>query len=306
MKNTRLWILLALVMALITAPHPTVTRMVVLDSDPFYWLFVRSLILVLATAPFVLRARRQLREKMTARYVLESAVWMSIAVVCYVLAINYSQASYVAIISLIIPIVMVGLSIVLLGERMTRRATAGIILAALGAMVLVVLPIALAQGELSFYPLATGLALVNAFGFSMSIIRMRQANEHSHMPLTAIVGVYSLMVMTVSGGLFWWMGDPVRVSVSFEFWLAAIYSALWVALLARILMVKVFERLGAAFCSAMIYFETFLAVLLPVFILGEQLSLTMVVGGTLILAGLYVIEHHKRRHARHHFVWRHH
>jgi len=41
----------------------------------------------------------------------------------------------------------------------------------------------------------------------------------------------------------------------------------------------------------------------PIILLGEKLSPEMILGGILVLTGIYVMEHHKSTHAKHaHFA----
>jgi len=87
--------------------------------------------------------------------------------------------------------------------------------------------------------------------------------------------------------------------------LAVGYSGIVVALIGRALNVWSYERVGGAVMSALGYLETFVAILIPVVVLNEKLSPEMVIGGVLILFGVYIVEHHKHPHAKHHISLRH-
>ena len=124
--------------------------------------------------------------------------------------------------------------------------------------------------------------------------------------MKVVVWFNAVFVTIVSAVLYWLVGDKTMAPNNTEFWLAALYGGIGLAFIGRIMMVAILERLGPALFSGIGYLETFLAILTPIVILGERLSITMVVGGIMILIGLYVIEHHKRPHAHHHYTWRHH
>lgn len=216
-----------------------------------------------------------------------------------------SLASYVSIIVLIDPILLILISPLFTKETISRRAIAGITLAALGAMTVVFVPIAFYQNSLAFYPVATALTLINGVTYTFSIMFIRRADEQGA-PLIGSIGVNAFVTVIASWLLFMLFGNTSQTPHSWSFVLAALYSGAVIGILTRVLSVKILENVGTAFTGALQYLETFLSILLPVLILGEQLSLITVLGGALILLGIYTVESHKHSHARHHFIWRHH
>jgi drug/metabolite transporter (DMT)-like permease len=306
MKTRVFWIVVAFAYAIFSAPHATAIKVAVDSVDPILWVLVRFAPVALVCTPFVIAARRKLLQGMAWKYSLGSGIGMVTALLCFTWAIELSQASYASILTLATPITLVALSWVILKTKITTRSATGITLAALGAMVMVILPVALSGGSTAFYPLATVLVLVNSVSFSLALIWMRRANEQYGVPLMAGVGVNAYIATFVCGVLLYASGNTLQLPTELNFWLLAVYSSLGIALLGRMLSIRVFENLGPAFNAGLLYFEVFLAVLIPVFVLGERISLTMVIGGILILSGLYMIEHHKRAHANHHLFWRHH
>lgn len=304
MDSRKKWLGIALLWAVMGAPSATITRAVVDSLDPFVWNMLRLAPVFIVTIPWIIKAWPTIRQRQVIGYVLGAGVSMAVAFVSFVLAIKFSQASYASIIMLFTPIIIIVLSALFLKERITRRAIAGVTLAALGGMTLVVLPLALAKGAISFYPLATAFGLLNCLSFGFAIVLMRRCDEVAHVSLAANIGIGALFTAILSGLLYLMLGNggqPIHIDSS-VLW-AALYSGAWVALIGRILNVEIFEKLGAATTGAVTYFETLMAIILPVFILHEKLSITMVIGGICIMLGLYIIEHHKHSSARLHFVW---
>jgi drug/metabolite transporter (DMT)-like permease len=80
--------------------------------------------------------------------------------------------------------------------------------------------------------------------------------------------------------------------------IAVVYSAICVALIARLLNVMSYERLGSVVTAGLSYIENLLAILLPLLILGEIITLELIAGGLLILVGVYIAEtqHHSKKH----------
>lgn len=308
MKKTKkvhqVWFLVGIIAALIAAPNATVVRYALGSVDPFLFNVGRFLLVAVVMTPFLVRHMTKLRGK-AAGYAVRAGLCMSVAVVSYVLAIQNSAASYVSIITLLTPIVFVIYAARITGEKISSRAIAGITLAALGAAVIVVLPIALHQrGQFVFYPLATIYALINVFSFPLSIIYFKRANE-AGLPMSSLMSFSSWIVCGVNAVFLLLIGGGLSMPSSGAL-LAIMYSGIIVALLSRSLSVVAYEHIGSAISGALGYLETLLAIVIPVFVLSEQLSVEMVIGGMLILLGVYIVEHHKSKAHKHFQFFKHH
>lgn len=299
------WFFVAFVALMLGAPNGTILRATVMESDALYITLCRFALISVICLPFVLKARKQLLARTARKEVLLASIYLAIGLICYIFALQYSQASYVTIISLSSPIIFILLSGRFFGERVNRRVAAGVTLAMIGAMTLVVLPIALSQNGTAFYPLATVLSLINCVTYTLAIIYMRKANEKG-VSMPSMVGASAMIVTVISLVLFLLFGDQSRTPNDFNFWLAISCSAILSALIGRVLNVKAYEHVGASVMSALGYLEMFVAILIPVFVLNEKLSPAMVIGGILILIGVYIVQYHKHPHAKHHITIRHH
>ena len=289
---------------LISAPSATITRSVIESVDPFFYTLLRFLAIAIACVPFLYLARKKITRQ-TIPSLIQSGLYMSIAVNFFTLAILYSQASYVSLMTLVNPILLVLFSSFLLKEKITHRVSAGVTLAAIGVMVIVLLPIAIYQGQdFVFYPLATVLALINSIAFTLAIIKIRQANE-AGISMMGILGFNSLVILAVSAVLLVVFGDVQNTTVNPNIIGAALYTGLIVATIGRGISVLVYEHVGSGLMAGLMYVEMFAALAIPIVLLGEKLSPEMIAGGTLVLVGIYVMEHHKTSHAKHAHVARH-
>ena len=296
--------MICLVSSLIAAPNATIIRVAVESADPWYWTMVRFLVIGLVVLPLMYRERRQLGTWKARRAVLMASVLLTIGLICYVYALLESQASYVSIITLINPILVVLFSALFFKERVSPRAVAGVTLAMIGAMTLVILPIALQQKGIAFYPLATLLAVANSVSFAGALLFMRTANEQG-VGLPMIIGCSVWMTFVVSAAGFLLFGDMAKVPNDVGFWASVLFSGVVVGLINRSVTVRSLEVIGSALTSAIGYVQAFVAILIPVVVLHEKLSAEMVIGGILILIGVYVVEHHKSLRAKHHLIMHH-
>lgn len=304
MKLKQKWLIVCLVSSLIAAPNATVIRVAIENADMWYWTMVRFLVIGLVVLPLMYRERHQLKHAKSRRAVLLASLLLAAGVVFYTYAIEMSQASYVSIVTLVNPILVVFFSAVFLREKVGMRAIAGVTLAMIGAMTLVVLPIALQQKGVAFYPLATVLALANSVSFAGALLFMKVAHERG-VGLPMILGCSAWMTALVAAVGFVLAGDMSRTESGVGFWVSIAFTAIVVGLINRAITVRSLEVIGAALTSAIGYLQAFVAILIPVIVLGEKLSVEMVVGGILILIGVYIVEHHKSLHGKHHLIMHH-
>lgn len=301
-KTAVRWLLVALLATLIAAPNGLVVKMTFGDISPFLVNFLRFIIVTLIAAPAIWRNRQLLTRKQIAGPIY-AGIYITVAATTFVTAIKLSQASYVNIITLITPVILLIYSVKLYKERLERRAITGITLAAIGALLLVVLPFA-QQGSIAFYPMATFLTLLNCFIYPLAIIQTKKANE-AGMPMIVIVGISSAVVAVLSFLMLAFSDTPTRLPTSHE-WLGVLFSGIGVVFISQMLKVLSYEHVGVAVTSTMMYLETFLGILLPVFILREHISVITVVGGIFVLLGVYAVESHTLLAHKHHHYWRSH
>lgn len=162
-----IWFVIGFIAVFLAAPNGTIIKSAMTDLGPELFNVLRFGLIGLVVVPFVVAARKKFTME-NMRYAVLMGVFMATAIISYVIAVDRSQASYVAIIELAMPIVFIIYSTVLMKERIRRRALAGITLAALGAFVVVVVPIAASnQPEtLQVDPLATLLVCDKLFHVS--------------------------------------------------------------------------------------------------------------------------------------------
>lgn len=303
-KNKK-WFLFALFGVLLSAPNATIIRYASDYLDPFQFTAFRFGILTLITVPFIWRARKLLTSQ-AVRYSVMAALFMATAIICYVSAIHVSTAIYPTIITLLTPLVFIVYSVWFTHEKINRHALTGITLAALGALVIVGVPVAFhQQGAFTFYPLATILALINVATFPLAVIFSRKANE-AGLPLTAVIGISAPIIFIINTAILLVQGGGMPSDLPVLAVLAVLYSGVMVAFVARMINVFSYEKLGSVVESSLTYAELFVAISLPIIILGELLSIELVIGGLLILMGVYLAEHHPGLGHRHYHALKRH
>jgi drug/metabolite transporter (DMT)-like permease len=306
MKTKQKWFWICFVAALLAAPNALVLRHTSEALDPLLINAVRFGLAGLLFLPMLIKdIPRLIKSKKASLKLLTAGLALAVAGVTYIVAIGNAPASYVSIICLLSPIMLVIYARRLSRERMSQRAIAGIAIAAIGAMLVVVLPLAkLSDGEFVFYPLATIAALVSMVSYPATVVLAKDINKKFKVHVLSIVSSSSILAALVSLGLWSVSHGNQAVSIStIDMW-SLLYAGLVVLGVSRALTLRGYKYISTPALGSLFYIESFLAVILPVLILNEKLSVEMIIGGCLILIGVYAIEHHKATHHRYHHVIR--
>jgi len=305
-QKSRLWltVLLSVAFIVIMAPQNTIIRLMSEEVDPFYWLTVKLVVVGIICLPFLVLGLRKLFAKSVRKDTIWAVVTGTVALISAPLAVYTSQASFASVMTLSFPVIFVILSAWMLREKLSHRTIAGVTLAMIGALVIVLIPFAAAhQGEV-FYPLGIALSLVNGVTSGLATIYMRRTHQKG-VSMMATVGLNAWFAAAVSLVLFLLFGDWQRTPVDTNFCLTVLYSAVGVSILSRIASVELYEVTNSAFVGVIMYIRTFASIIIPVLLLGEVLSMPIIIGGILMLIAVYIIESHKTLHYHLH-GWHHH
>lgn len=291
------WVVVAFIAILLGAPNAMVIRILLESTDNWSVIFLRFAMLFVVTLPFLIWHSKKLVNKAAFKNTALAALWVVTGTVSYTLAIEQSQASYMAIIGLVAPVLLVVFSARIFKERITHRTLLGIVVAVAGALILAVSPIIIGGANIQFYPLATVYGLFNTVTFALMVIYMRKSNE-SGVPMTAVIAFCAAVVMVVALAIALLFSNKAGISIPQEpgFWAVLAYSSIGIMLFSRMFNVLSFRHIGAGLTSGLTYLESFFAIILPVIVLNETLSSTMIFGGIVIMIGVYIIESHPKTH----------
>jgi drug/metabolite transporter (DMT)-like permease len=304
-RTKNFWLMLGLLSVVIAAPNAMIVRSITGgDSVDSLTLLIAKfaimlLVFIVPLFRFVKRNFKVFRRAYAdlLKFIITSATGTTM----WFIAIEHSSASYASILSLLSPVLLVVFSARMVRDKVTRRSVVGITLAALGGILVVALP-ALLGGSLGsgIFPLATVLMLICTVATPLSVMYFRRVNEHG-VPFTAAIGMYALVSLPILIVIYMAIhGGTVFVEtfghLPLNVLLAALYSGLVITFLARTLATKCYEYSGAAVRGGLSYLETLLNISLPLIILGEMLSIEMMLGAALILVGVFLAESGGKHH----------
>jgi drug/metabolite transporter (DMT)-like permease len=203
-------------------------------------------------------------------------------------ALQTSEAGTTAWIVSTTPIFMALLGWFLLKERLGWTKNLGILLAFMGVLVVV------SKGDLGSISIGTFgapgdvLVLISAINWAMfSALSRRGLKSHP-----ASLMMFYLMVLGWVFTTFLFLttsGINEISSVSFDGWMAVGFLGIFCSGLAYIAWYDALKALTTAETGAFLYIEPLVAVVVAFFILGEAITPASIIGGAVILFGVWLV-----------------
>lgn len=183
------------------------------------------------------------------------------------------------------PLALAFLSRVILGERIGGRAVAGIAVATTGILLLV------SRGRLTdlgwMHSVGDWLILVSAHTWALYTVATRDLSRRRN--ALAVTFAILAIAAVAAGAAFATSGDLMSIrALSFQGWMAALYLAIPGLALGQWFWQEGVARLGAAQAGLYLYLEPVATLTLAVPFLGEPLGPFILLGGGLILGGVWM------------------
>lgn len=198
---------------------------------------------------------------------------------CYFGALQYAQASLVALLLYLYPVFVTVLAAIFLHERLTPVKLGALLLCSLGTA----LTVGGGQGQPLGMALAVGSALIYSCYIVVGAKLTRGVDARATATLVCMAATVSFsamaLVRTGQGLSLHWSANPGG-------WAALVAIAVCSTVIAILTFFAGLQRLGAGRASMLSTLEPVVTVLLAAMLLGETLTAAQLGGGALILAGV--------------------
>jgi drug/metabolite transporter (DMT)-like permease len=203
----------------------------------------------------------------------------------FTVGLAHTSVAHAGIVIALTPILVLLLAAAFGQERLTARKLVGMTVALAGVLVLQVTrnpgSNATPAGDLIVLLGAIALALFTVMG-------KRFAGRYDGLTVNTIAYVGGGLLLTPFA---WWEGARFSFrSVSPQAWWGLFYMAAFSSVIAYMIFYYALKHASASRVSVFSYLQPLLATLMAIPILREQVSGTLLIGGSLALAGVYVTE----------------
>jgi len=254
----------------------------------------------LSTLPFAIRSWQPLRRREYALLIIGAMIAIPLGNVVLLMGIERVPVVNVALLGLFSPLLLFILSIEFLKERMSLKTFVGILVAFLGAALVIGEPWQVSSANQNQLIGSLLVVLAVLCDVVATLIYKRVSKR---------VGAYQLVFIQL-----FWGGLPVAVfALKYLFdqnslhigriGLLAIIANITLITIANCLFMYGLKRRKAQSIGIFQYIHPVITAIAAWFILSEAPSVKLIPGAALISVGIYLAEMHLSR--KHHLVWRH-
>jgi drug/metabolite transporter (DMT)-like permease len=199
-----------------------------------------------------------------------------------------SKASTTAWIVATTPLFIAILGWIFLRERLKWAQVLGIGLAALGVLLVI------SEGDISSLSIGQfgnegdRLILISALNWAVFSVISRRGLEH-HPAALMMFYVMAIGWLIISVAFFVGSNQYDLRSLSYSGWLGVLFLGIFCSGIAYVFWYDALKSLLASQVGVFLYFEPLVAVLVAAFLLGESIILASMVGGGIILLGVWMV-----------------
>ncbi|MCE8022259.1 EamA family transporter [Halomonas sp. MCCC 1A11036] len=270
-------LLLGLVIVAIWALNIIVIKLGVTELPPLLLTTLRFILVAALLVPFHPVARHQLPFLM-----LLSATFGSLHFALLFIGLGQAEAGTGALLVQMGTPFATLLAVIFLGERLSAKRLAGLVLSFGGVVVL-------AGGPSLPSPLPMALLLLSAFGWAVSQLLIKKGPNIAPLALAGWTAL--LAVPQVALGSWWFEHDHMNAMATAGWfgWGAVFYTAVMSSIVAYGLWYGLLRRHPVSRLAPLSLLVPAGAVVLGIVLLGEALNAHILIGGAMVLAGVALI-----------------
>jgi drug/metabolite transporter (DMT)-like permease len=214
---------------------------------------------------------------------LMSVTGVGLYYVLFNLALAYTSASQTALIQSAFPAIVAILAVLWLHERVTKQRFAGIGLAIVGVVIIV----ATQDDTAARNPvLGNALAFASVLSWGVYTILAKRISNADPIAVTAIISLIGT-VMLVPAALLENADVPLS-SIPVEGWLPILYLGALASAASYLLYTRALRDIDASLVGTFINLSPVIGVVSGVLVLGEPITTSAIVGGLMVLMGVWI------------------
>ena len=256
----------------------------VLQQIPALWvLFIRyalSSVILLAAGYHTLQGRIAIARKDWGELFFVGVVGYFLSNAALFLGIQYSSASFASLINSLTPVVISGLAIVLLGEKVTKLQGLSLLVAVAGAGIIIGRP---TQGVTTAGMVICVFAL---FSWAYATIHLKKLTARYDPLLVTGYGMAIAALLSLPSAWVFVRATGAAVSFTGTVWMPLLYTCLVCTALAHLLWNELLQKLPATYCASFYPLQPRTSIVMGVLLLGETMTPSLITGALCIVAAM--------------------
>ena len=196
------------------------------------------------------------------------------------LGIQYSSASFASLINSLTPVVISGLAIALLGEKVTKLQMGSLLVAVLGAAIIIGKP------TVGVTTAGMVISVFALFSWAYATIHLKKLTAKYDPLLVTGYGMAIAAVLSLPTAWAFIRVTGAPVSFTGGLWAPLLYTALVCTAFAHLLWNELLQKLPATYCASFYPLQPLTSMLLGVLLLGEEMTLSLLIGAACIVSAM--------------------
>jgi drug/metabolite transporter (DMT)-like permease len=286
-------ILMGVIFSLIWSSAFTSAKILVTAASPLMVLSLRFLIsgLIGITLARMLGQKIQLNRGEWTVVVIIGISQNALYLAFNFIAMQWIEASLASIIASLLPLLVAAVCLVFLGEKTGFKGMLGLTVGFGGVLVIMLDKLSGSSASLGMILCLIGVAALA--GATLYVGRVMSLNKNVFM----IVGL-QMLVGSITLFPFSLIFETWNIEWSTIFILAFLYTTLVPGLLGTIIWFLLVKRIGPVRAATFHFLNPFFGVLVAALILAEPLSVRDVIGVTIIMAGILLVQLNRKKMAK--------
>jgi len=275
--------------AILGGGNPIFSKIGLREIPPFSFTALRFFIALIILLPLAYKQLLKIKKEDWIKLIGVS-LFATININLFVFGIRLTGASISQLIYSFVPVLVTIFSYLILKEKITNKKLLGIIVALVGTMLIVFLPVIQGANSLTGNVLGNLLILAGAICFSLyPVFSKKLQKKYSPLIITTIFALttaavsLSLSLTGFSGGYSWWQ------EVSKMALMSVLYLGIFGGAAYYLLHQYAIKHGSPIIASLILYLQPLAVFLWAAPMLGERLSLELIIGGGLILTGASLV-----------------
>jgi probable blue pigment (indigoidine) exporter len=286
-------ILMGVIFSLIWSSAFTSAKILVTAASPLMVLSLRFLIsgLIGITLARMLGQKIQLNRGEWTVVVIIGISQNALYLAFNFIAMQWIEASLASIIASLLPLLVAAVCLVFLGEKTGFKGMLGLTVGFGGVLVIMLDKLSGSSASLGMILCLIGVAALA--GATLYVGRVMSLNKN----VVMIVGL-QMLVGSITLFPFSLIFETWNIEWSTSFILAFLYTTLVPGLLGTIIWFLLVKRVGPVRAATFHFLNPFFGVLVAALILAEPLSVRDVIGVTIIMAGILLVQLNRKKIAK--------
>lgn len=279
-----------LLTALIGGSNPALVKLTVREFSPATTVALRFAIAALVILPIVFKNLSIWQvKKEHLKYLFLTNVMFTGNVLLFAIGIQYTTVIMSQIIYAPTALIVAVIGYLFLKEKLSKDQIIGLLLTIIGLTFLIYSSVRSEESLSLGTPLGNLLLIGAKTCFALYIIFSRKIGEIFN---TLTITFYNFIAATFFSILFLKLEVIYQPRINIDITQSGIFGILTLALISSVIFYFLYQwvikRTSALISSLMIYLSTVVAVTIGILFFNEKLSLTLLIGGSLIIFGLFI------------------